>query len=90
MKLNNLDNRFLLLLAKKWKETGIDGPYQTSLIYKGYSDLSDEYITSQLKKFNTEGLITFTSDKHQIYLTDKGFSQIESLISVDRWNSIGI
>jgi hypothetical protein len=90
MKLHNLDNRFLLLLAKKWKETGVGGPYRTSLIYQGYSDFSDEYITSQLKKFDTAGLIKFTSDKHKISLTDKGFSQIKSLISIDRWNSRGI
>ena len=90
MEFKNLDKRILLLLAKKWKEKGIGGPYRTSVIYKGYSDLPDEYITRELNKLNTEGLITFTSDKHRLYLTDKGISRIQSLISNDRWNSRGI
>ena len=90
MKIKNIDNRILLWLAKKWKETGIGGPYRTSLIYQGYADLSDDYIARELKRLNTEGLITFTSGKHRLYLTDKGISQIQSFISIDRWNSMGI
>ena len=90
MKFKNLDNRILLLLAKKWKDTGIGGPYRTSSIYKGYSDLPNEHITAEIEKLNSKGLITFTSDKHELYLTDKGISQIKSFISNDRWNSMGI
>lgn len=90
MQFNNLDNRLLLILAKKWKETGIGGPYRTSLIYKGYPELPDEYIAGELKKLNTKGLITFTSDNHRLYLTDKGISQIRSFVSINRWNSMGI
>lgn len=86
----NLDKRFLLLLAKKWKEKGSGGPYRTSFMYKGYSNLPDDYVTDELKKMSTKGLITFTSDKNRIYLTDKGLSQIHSVLSNDRWNSIGI
>ena len=90
MKFKNLDKRFLLLLAKSWKERGIGGPYRTSHIYKGYSDLPDDYIAGELDKLNTEGLITFTADRHRLYLTDKGISRIQSLISNDRWNSMGV
>jgi hypothetical protein len=90
MEFKNFDKRILLLLAKKWKEKGIGGPYRTSVIYKGYSDLPDEYIRRELKKLTTEGLITFTSNKHRLYLTDKGISQIQSFISNDRWNSRGV
>jgi hypothetical protein len=90
METKNLDHRLLLLLARKWKETGSGGPFRTSLVYTGYSDLPDEYIAKELKKFNTKGLITFTSDEHRIYLTNKGISQIQSFLSIDRWNSIGI
>jgi hypothetical protein len=90
MKSNNFDNRFLLLLAKKWKERGSGGPYRTSMIYKGYSELPDEYITGELNKLSTKGLITFSSDKNMFYLADKGVSQIQKLISTDRWNSVGI
>jgi hypothetical protein len=90
MEFKNIDKRFLLLLAKKWRETGIGGPYRTSLIYKGYSDLPDEYVRRELNKLNTEGLIAFTSNRHRLYLTDKGISQIQSFISTERWNSRGI
>ena len=90
MEFKNLDKRILLLLANKWKEKGIGGPYRTSVIYKGYSDLSNEYISRELDKLNTEGFITYTSDKHRLYLTDKGISHIQTFISPDRWNSRGI
>ena len=87
---NALDNRVLLLLAKKWKERGVGGPYRTSMVYKGCSDLPDEHITRELKQLSSKGLITFTSDKNSFYLADKGLSQIQSFISIDRWNSTGI
>ncbi len=90
MQIKNLDKRFLLWLAKKWKETGIGGPYRTASIYKGYPELPDEYVAREIKKLNRRGIITFTSDKHRIYLTDKGISEIKSFISIDRWNSMGI
>jgi hypothetical protein len=90
MPIKNLDKRFLLWLAKKWKETGIGGPYRTASIYKGYAELPDEYVAREIEKLSRRGLITFTSDKHRIYLTDKGISKIKSFISIDRWNSMGI
>jgi hypothetical protein len=90
MEFKNLDKRFLLLLAKNWKERGIGGPYRISNIYKGYSDLPDDYIAGELDKLNTEGLITLTADRHKLYLTDKGISRIQSLISNDHWNSMGV
>jgi len=90
MPIKNLDKRFLLWLAKKWKETGIGGPYRTASIYKGYAELPDEYVAREIEKLSRQGLITFTSDKHGIYLTDKGISKIKSFISIDRWNSMGI
>ena len=90
MEKRSIDNRLLLLLAKKWKEKGVGGPYPTSSIYRGYSELPDEYITKELKKLTTRGLITFTSDNHRIYLTDKGISRIQSFISIDRWNAMGV
>lgn len=85
-----VDNRILLLLAKKWKEKGTGGPYRTSMLYKGYSDLDDDYIDSQLSKLSTRGLITFTADKNGFYLADKGLATIQSFLSNDRWNSVGI
>jgi len=90
MEINNIDNRLLLLLAKKWKEKKSGGPYQTSMIYKGFSELPDEHISKELKKYSAKGLITFTSDKKRFYLADRGVSQIQSFISTDRWNSVGI
>jgi hypothetical protein len=90
MECNTLDKRFLLLLAKKWKEKGSGGPYRTSMIYKRYAELPDEHITRELNKLSTNGLITFTSDRNKFYLADKGCSQIRSFISIDRWNSLGI
>jgi predicted transcriptional regulator len=90
MEFKNFDKRILLLLAKKWKEKGTGGPYRTSVIYKVYADLPDEYISRELKKLTTEGFITFTANKHRLYLTDKGISQIQSFISNDRWNSRGV
>ena len=90
MKSKNLDKRVLLWLAKNWKERGMGGPYRSSHIYKGYSYLPDDYIAGELDKLNTEGLITFTADRHRLYLTDKGISRIQSLISNDHWNSMGV
>jgi len=90
MKFNNLDNRLILLLARKWKEKGSGGPYRTSMIHKGCSELSAEHVTRELKKMSMKGLITFTSDGSGFYLADKGISQIQSFLSTDRWNSVGI
>lgn len=90
MKFNNLDNRLILLLARKWKEKGSGGPYRISMIRKGYSEMSAEHVTRELKKMSMKGLITFTSDGNRFYLADKGISQIQSFISTDRWNSLGI
>lgn len=90
LKFNNLDNRLMLLLAKKWKEQGSGGPYRISMLLKGYSEMSAEHVTQELKKMSMKGLITFTSDGNRFYLADKGISQIQSLISTDRWNSVGI
>lgn len=90
MKFNNLDNRLLLVLAKIWKEKKTGGPYRTSMIYQSYSELADKYIARELKKLSTKGLITFSSNKDRFYLADKGISQIQSFISTDRWNSMGI
>jgi len=90
MEINNLDNRLLLLLARKWKEKGTGGPYRTSMIYRGYSELADEHIAGELSKLSTKGLITFTSDKNEFYIADKGVSQIKSFTSTDRWNAVGI
>jgi hypothetical protein len=90
MAFNGVDGRLLLLLAKKWKEKGTGGPYRTSMIYKGYPELPDEYITGELNKCSTKGLITFTSDGNRFYLADRGISQIKSFISIDRWNAVGI
>jgi len=90
MAFNNLDGRLLLLLAKKWKEKRTSGPYRTSTIYQGYSELPSGYITRELDKMSTKGLITFTSDKDRFHLADKGLSQLRSFISIDQWNSLGI
>jgi hypothetical protein len=90
MQLSNLDNRLLLLLARKWKERGTGGPYRTSMIYKNYAELPDDYITGELNKWSAKGLITFTFDRNRFYLADKGVSKIQSFISTDRWNSVGI
>ena len=90
MAFNNLDGRLLLLLATKWKVNGNGGPYRSSMIYKGYPELADEYITRELNKWSTKGLITFTSDRNRFYLADRGVSQIQSFISTDRWNLVGI
>ncbi len=90
MKFKDLDNRLILLLAKKWKEKGSGGPYRISMIYKGCSELPAEHVTRELKKMSMKGLITFTSDGSKFYLADKGISQIQSFISTDRWNSVGI
>ena len=84
MTLNNLDGRIFLLLAKKWKEKGTKGPYRTSAIYKGYSELPDDYIAEELNKMSTKGLIDFTSDKNRFRLADKGVTQIRSFISMDQ------
>jgi len=90
MGIYNIDNRLVLLLATKWKEEKSAGPYRTSMIYEGYSELTDEHITGELKKLSSKGLITFSSDRKRFYLADKGVSQIQSFISPDRWNSVGI
>jgi hypothetical protein len=87
---SNLDKRLLLLLAKKWSERGNGGPFRTSMVFKSYPELPDKYTARELKKMSTKGLITFTFDKNKFYLADKGISQIQSFISTDRWNSIGI
>jgi len=44
MAINGFDGRLILLLAKKWKEKRTSGPYRTSTIYRGYSELPDDYI----------------------------------------------
>ena len=90
MESKSLDNRLLLLLAKKWKEKGTGGPYRTSMMYKGYSEFDDDYIDRELSKLSTRGLITFTADKNGFYLADKGLATIQSFLSNDRWNSVGI
>ena len=72
------------------KEKGNNGPYRTAILYKFYSDLPDEYITKELKKYSTKGLVTFDSGEDRLYLTDKGVSHIQSFISNARWNSMGI
>ena len=90
MAFNGVDGCLLLLLAKKWKEKGTSGPYRISMIYKGYPEFPDEYITRELNKCSTKGLITFTSDRNRFYLADRGISQIKSFISTDRWNALGI
>jgi len=52
--------------------------------------MAEEHITRELNKLSTKGLITFTPDKNEFYLADKGVSQIKSFISPDRWNAVGI
>ena len=85
-----VDRRILLLLAKKWKEKGSGGPYRTAIMYKSYSELDDDYIDSELSKLSTRGMITFTADKNGFYLADKGLAKIQSFLSNDRWNAVGI
>jgi hypothetical protein len=54
MEYKNLDNRILLWLVKERKEKGNDGRYRTSMLYKFYSDLPDEYISND--RWNSMGI----------------------------------
>jgi len=49
MEYKNLGNCILLWLVKESKDKGNDGPYRTSMLYKFYSDLPDEYIAKEIK-----------------------------------------
>ena len=84
MEYKNLDNRILLWLVKERKEKGNDGSYRTSTLYQFYSDLPDEYITKEMKKYSSRGLFAFASGNNRRYLTDKGISLIHSFNSNDR------
>jgi hypothetical protein len=89
MEFKNLDYRILLWILNKRREKCSDGPYRTSALYQYYSDVPDDYVTKELKKYCMRGLIAFDSGRKRIYLTDKGISHIHSFTSNNRWNSMG-
>ena len=84
MEFKNLKNNFLFLLGNRWLRSGSLGPYQTELIYEKFSDIPNENISTELESLQANGFVAMTSDKDGIYLTERGISQIEFLISIEK------
>jgi hypothetical protein len=82
MKVENLKNNFLYVIGKQWVKSGSLGPYNTESIFDVFSDIPVENISIELETMQANELIALTPDKDKIYLTDKGISQIEFLISI--------
>jgi hypothetical protein len=84
MKFKNLRNNFLFLLGNRWVRSGSLGPYHSELIYEEFSDIPNENISKELESLQANGFVAMTPDRDRIYLTNKGISQIEFLISIEK------
>ena len=84
MEFKNLKNNFLFLLGNKWVRSGSLGPYQTERIYEAFSDIPDENILAELESLQANAFVAMNPERDKIYLTEKGISQIEYLLSIDR------
>jgi hypothetical protein len=80
----NLRNNLLFLLANKFVKSGSLGPHQTKLIYAKFSGISNEKVLTDLESLQADGFVAMTPNKDRIYLTERGISQIEFLISTEK------
>ena len=85
MEFKNLRNNFLFLLGNRWVKSGSLGPYQTELIYEAFSDIPIENISMELESLQSNAFVAMTPDRDRIYLTEKGISQIEFLLSMEKY-----
>jgi hypothetical protein len=84
MEFRNLKNNFLFLLANRYLRSGSLGPYQAELIYEKFSDIRDENISADLESLQADGFVAMSPDRDRIYLTKRGVSQVEFLISTEK------
>jgi hypothetical protein len=84
MQIENLTNNFLHLLGTIWIKSGSLGPHYTELIFKAFSDIPDEDISTGLESLEEKGFIIMSPDKKKIFLEDKGIGEIQYLMSWGR------
>lgn len=79
MDFKNLDVNILDILGEAWSKSDSPSPFKVSLIYREFSDIPDEHITTALRLLHNQGYLAIHSDYRDIYLTQKGMAEIESL-----------
>jgi hypothetical protein len=84
MEFRNLGNNILFLLGIGWERSKSIGPYQIELIYKKFSDIPNENISAELESLRAKRVVAIPPNSDRIYLTQKGISQIESLVSAEK------
>jgi hypothetical protein len=77
MEFNNIERNILYLLGNEWLKSGTLGPFETKWIFEQYADIPDKNMKQALRSIKQRGLVDFPSDYRNIYLTQKGLSNIK-------------
>jgi len=80
MKLRNLDKNILFVICEELSRRDHCGPLEASHIYRTFSDIPHEQITSSIEWLVGRGWLQQDKGQTEFYLTDSGWSEIHSFL----------
>ena len=81
MKIKNLDCNILDMLGDQWARSGATGPFEIEGVYRTFSDIPSENVSSAIQKLLHSELVRVENNAQSLYLTRAGIEKIEALRS---------
>ena len=85
MELQNLGKNILYRICEVLSEGDQCGPVATDLVYRSYADLPGEKVAASIHDLVAKGLLREARQERQLYLTDRGRSEIRTFIPERLW-----
>lgn len=80
MEIRNLEKNILYRICEEMTQGNHCGPVDTRLIYRSYVDLPNEKVSSSIRNLVRKGWLRDEQNMTKLHLTDRGLSEIRSLI----------
>jgi hypothetical protein len=79
MKIKNLDCNILDMLGDECARSGATGPFEIERVYRTFSDIPVENVSSAIQKLIQRALMTIENNGQSLHLTRAGIEEVEAL-----------